>query len=98
LTHHWGYVGATVSAVLFGFSTTLNKIALENASPLVIAGLIYFVGGILLFGIHLSPLHNKMLNLFDTPTKTETTISRKDYRTLLFVILSGSIIAPLMFL
>ncbi len=98
MTHHWGYVGAIASAVLFGVSSTLNKIALENVNPLIIAGMIYFIGGILLFGIHLSPLHKKMLVLFETPTETETKISKKDYRTLAFVILSGSIIAPLLLL
>lgn len=98
MTHHWGYVGAITSAVLFGISSTLNKLALENVNPLVIAGLIYFVGGVLLFGIHLSPLHKKLLKLFETPTETETKISKKDYRTLSFVILCGSIIAPFMLL
>lgn len=98
MTHHWGYVGAFISAILFGVSSTLNKIALENVHPLVVAGMIYFVGGLFLFGIHLSPLHKKLLSLFETPTETETTISMRDYRTLAFVVLSGSIIAPLMLL
>jgi len=79
-------------------SSTLNKIALENVNPLIVAGMIYFVGGVLLFGIHLSPLHIKILALFETSTETETKISKKDYRTLAFVILCGSIIAPLMLL
>lgn len=98
MTHHWGYVGAIASAILFGVSSTLNKIALENVHPLVVAGMIYFVGGLFLFGIHLSPLHKKLLSLFETPTEIETTISVRDYRTLAFVVLSGSIIAPLMLL
>lgn len=98
MTHHWGYVGAFISAILFGVSSTLNKIALENVHPLVVAGMIYFVGGLFLFGIHLSPLQKKLLSLFETPTETETTISMRDYRTLAFVVLSGSIIAPLMLL
>jgi len=98
VTHHWGYVGALVSAVLFGVSSTLNKIALETVNPLIVAGLIYFVGGVLLFTIHLSPLHQKILSLFETPTETETKISKKDYGVLAFVILCGSIIAPFMLL
>lgn len=48
--------------------------------------------------IHLSPLHKRMLKLFETPTQTEVTISKKDYRTLIFVILCGSIIAPFLLL
>jgi len=98
VTHHWGYVGAIVSAGLFGVSSTLNKIALETVNPLIVAGMIYFVGGVFLFGIRLSPLHRRILSLFETPTETETKISKKDYVVLAFVILCGSIIAPFMLL
>jgi len=98
LTHHWGYVGAMLSAILFGISSALNKIALENVDPLIVAGMIYFIGGILLFGIHLSPLHRILLSLFETPTETETRIVRRDFLTLAFVIISGSIIAPYLLL
>jgi len=98
MTRHWGYVGAIVSAVLFGVSSTLNKIALENVNPVVIAGMIYLVGGVLVFGIHLSPFYKKIISLFETPTETETKISKKDFRILALVILSGSIIAPFMLL
>lgn len=97
MTHHWGYVSAVASAVLFGISSTLNKIALENVNPTVAAGLIYLIGGIVLFGIHLSPLCNKLLSLFGT-SGTEPTMARKDLAVLVFVILCGSIIAPLLLL
>lgn len=80
MTHHWGYLGAVASAVLFGMSSALNKVVLENVDPLVVAGLIYFVGGVLLFGIHVSPLHRKILALFETPTKTEAKILKKIMR------------------
>jgi drug/metabolite transporter (DMT)-like permease len=72
--------------------------ALEDVSPLIVAGLIYFIGGVLLLAIHLSPLHRKLLKLFETPTETETTISAKDYRVLAFVILCGSVAAPFLLL
>lgn len=98
MTHHWGYVGAIASAILFGVSSTLNKISLENVNPLTVAGIIYFVGGVLLFAIHLSPLHRRILSFFETPTETETKISKKDYRILAFITLCGSIFAPLMLL
>ncbi|MDH5779245.1 MAG: DMT family transporter [Candidatus Bathyarchaeota archaeon] len=98
MTHHWGYMAAIGSAVLFGMSSALNKIALENVHPLIVAGMIYFLGGILLFGIHLSPLHSRIIYLFETPTETESKITQKDYRILVFVIICGSVIAPLMLL
>jgi drug/metabolite transporter (DMT)-like permease len=97
MSHHWGYVAAVVSAILFGVSSTLNKIALENVNPTVIAGMIYFVAGVFLFAVHLSPLCKKILSKLDS-SETETKITNKDYKTLAFVIICGSIIAPLLLL
>jgi drug/metabolite transporter (DMT)-like permease len=90
-------VSAVASALLFGTSSTLNKIALENVHPTVVAGMIYFVGGVFLFGIHFSPLSKKILSLFESP-EIEPKIMAKDFRTLAFVILCGSVIAPLLLL
>ena len=97
MSHHWGYVAAVVSAILFGVSSTLNKIALENVNPTVIAGMIYFVAGVFLFAVHLSPLCTKILTTLDT-SETETKITKRDFRVLAFVVLCGSTIAPLLFL
>ena len=91
-------MGALVSAVLFGLSSTLNKITLNNVNPIIVAGMIYFVGGILLFLLHASPLHKKLLAIFETKTETEHEISKKDYKTLGLVILFGSVMAPLLLL
>jgi drug/metabolite transporter (DMT)-like permease len=97
LTHHWGYVSAVASALLFGTSSTLNKIALENVHPTLVAGMIYFVGGVFLFGIHFSPLSKKILALFESP-EIEPKVTTKDFRILAFVILCGSVVAPLLLL
>jgi len=97
MTHHWGYVSAVVSAVLFGINSTLNKITLQNVHPTVVAGMIYFIGGVFLLGIHASPLCKRILALFETP-ESETKIASRDFRILAFVILCGSIIAPLLLL
>lgn len=90
-------MSAVVSAVLFGVSSTLNKLALETVNPTVIAGTIYFVAGIFLFIIHLSPLCKKILAPLGT-AETETKITTNDYKTLTLVILCGSIAAPLLLL
>ena len=79
MTHHWGYLGAITSAVLFGMSSTFNKLALANVSPLVVAGMIYFIGGVVLFVLRLSPLNERILKLLETPTQTEDKITRGDY-------------------
>jgi len=59
-------MSAAASALLFGISSTLNKIALEDVYPTVVAGMIYFLGGVFLFGIHFSPLSKKILALFES--------------------------------
>jgi drug/metabolite transporter (DMT)-like permease len=82
---------------LFGVSSTLNKIALENVHPTVIAGMIYFIGGLFLSGIHFSPLSKKILALFESP-EIESKITMKDLGVLALVISCGSIIAPLLLL
>ncbi len=97
VSHHWGYVAAIVSAILFGLSSTLNKLALNNVNPTVVAGLIYFVAGILLFAIRYSPLCKIILNKFDS-CGTEQKITRRDYKILAAVIICGSIVAPLLLL
>jgi drug/metabolite transporter (DMT)-like permease len=97
MSHHWGYVAVVVSAILFGVSSTLNKIALENVNPTVVAGLIYFVAGVFLFVLHLSPFCSKILAKLDTP-ETEAKMTKRDFRTLAFVIVCGSIVAPLLLL
>lgn len=98
MSHHWGYVGAVTAAVLFGISTTLNKIVLSDVHPMVIAGLIYSIAGIVLFAVRCSPLRERILSVLKTPTRTEESISGKDYRVLAFVVISGALIAPLLFM
>jgi len=98
LTHHWGYVGAFSAAVLFGLSSTLNKMALAEVHPLIVAGLIYFIAGVFLFLVRLSPLHGRLLALLETPTKTEPTMVGKDYTVLAIVMISGAVLAPLLFI
>ncbi|HRR54060.1 MAG TPA: DMT family transporter [Candidatus Methanomethylicus sp.] len=96
MTHHWGYLGATAAAMLFGISSTFNKIALASVPPLLIAGMIYAIGGILLLAFRISPLNELIINLLATPTQTEGRITGNDYRVLAFIIMCGSILAPIL--
>jgi len=50
-----------------------------------------------LFGIHFSPLSKKILALFESP-EIEPKIIAKDFRILAFVIVCGSVVAPLLLL
>jgi len=97
MTHHWGYVGAVCAAILFGLSSTLNKIALVEVHPLIVAGLIYFIAGVFLFVVRLSPLHKRILSLLETPTQTEPAMIGKDYVVLGLVTFSGAVVAPLLY-
>lgn len=98
MTHHWGYVGAISSALLFGMGATLNKIVLAQVHPTVVAGFIYLFAGISLSLVRLSTLRNRIMPLLKTPTKTEAKINMKDFVILGMVVLSGSTIAPFLFL
>jgi len=98
MTHHWGYVGAICAAVLFGLGSTFNKIALAHVHPLIVAGLIYFIGGVFLLLVRLSPLHSKVLALLETPTKTEPAMVGKDYIVLGLVTIAGAVTAPFLFI
>jgi len=98
MSHHWGYVGAITSALLFGIGATLNKIVLADVHPTVVAGLTYLFAGAALAVIHFSPIRSRVMRLLKTPTKTDQTFCRKDTLILVLVVLSGSTIAPFLFL
>jgi drug/metabolite transporter (DMT)-like permease len=78
-------------------SSTLSKIALQSVDPTVIAGMIYFIGGLLLCAIHLTPLSKKILAMLGT-AGTEERITNKDFGILTLIILCGSVTAPLLLL
>lgn len=62
MEHYWGYVGAIVSALLFGLGTTLNKIVLAEVNPTVAAGLIYLFAGLSLSLIWFTPARHMITN------------------------------------
>lgn len=90
MTRNWGYVSAVASAASFGISSVLNKIALQNVHPTVVAGMIYFIGGVFLLGLRVTPLGGRILSLLET-SGTEREISARDFRILAFAIVCGSI-------
>jgi drug/metabolite transporter (DMT)-like permease len=97
VSRRWGYIAAVVSAFFFGISSTFNKLALTNVNPTVLAGLIYFIGGVVIFAIRVSPLYERIISLFGKEG-TEKRFSKRDYATLAVVIVCGSVLAPFLLL
>ena len=98
MTHHYGYVSAVLAALLFGISSTLNKIALRNVHPIIIAGSIYLTAGIVLMLLRFTPLKDKILERLEFKVKTQEYFSRRDLLLLAFIVLFGSFLAPLSFM
>ncbi|MEM2203893.1 MAG: DMT family transporter [Sulfolobales archaeon] len=98
MAHQWGYIAAISSALLFGLGATLNKIVLADVHPTVVAGAIYVFAGLFLSIVRLSPLSSRLLKILAIPTGIEARMDKKDLGILVLVILSGSTIAPLLYL
>ncbi|WP_042699658.1 DMT family transporter [Thermococcus sp. PK] len=98
MTHHYGYVSAVLAALLFGISSTLNKIALRNVHPMIIAGSIYLTAGIVLMLLRLTPLKDRILERLESSVKAQEGFSRRDLLLLAFIVLFGSFLAPLFFM
>ncbi|NJE26501.1 DMT family transporter [Thermococcus sp. MV5] len=98
MTHHYGYVSAVLAALLFGISSTLNKIALRNVHPVIIAGSIYLTAGVVLMFLRFTPLKDKLLKKLEFKVKTQEFFSRRDLLLLTFIVLFGSFLAPLSFM
>ncbi|NJE09009.1 DMT family transporter [Thermococcus sp. M39] len=98
MTHHYGYVSALLAALLFGISSTLNKIALREVHPMIVAGSIYLTAGIVLMLLRFTPLKDKILERLEFKVKTQEYFSRRDLLLLAFIVLFGSFLAPLSFM
>ncbi|RLF89106.1 EamA family transporter [Thermococci archaeon] len=98
MTHHYGYVSAVLAALLFGISSTLNKIALRNVHPMIIAGSIYLTAGIVLMLLRFTPLKDKIIERLEFKVKTQEFFSRRDLLLLTFIVLFGSFLAPISFM
>jgi drug/metabolite transporter (DMT)-like permease len=94
MSHHWGYVVALCSALLFGVSTTVNKMLLESVSPLTIASLTYVIGGTFLGTVNFLPKKASLVTRFRLPSNTTREPTWKDGMLLLLVALFGGVLAP----
>ena len=88
---HRGILSAFGSALLFGASTPLAKLAVSSADPLLIAGLLYLGSGI---GLAIF----RMIRAGTLTKRTETALSRTDLPWLAGAILAGGVAGPAFFL
>jgi len=77
------------SAALFGISTPLAKLLVENISPLALAGLLYLGAFV---GLSLYSVVGRMVSSENT---TNANLKRKDFPWLAGSVLSGGILAPI---
>ena len=87
LNRHRGILSALGSALLFGASTPLAKLAVSSADPLLIAGLLYLGSGI---GLAIS----RTIRAGPLTKLTETPLSRADLPWLAGATLAGGVIGP----
>ncbi|MBD3339750.1 MAG: EamA family transporter [Candidatus Lokiarchaeota archaeon] len=78
-----GYIMVILSMIFYGISTPINKILLSDLHPLILSGWIYLTSGLLL------SLSFKFNSIYE-PIKV------KDTPKLIIIILTGSILAPLL--
>lgn len=77
-----GYTFAFLSTILFSLSIPFNKILLVNIQPITLSGFLYFFSGLV------------FLPSFKLQKKFEK-IKKKDLKYLIFMILFGAILAPI---
>jgi drug/metabolite transporter (DMT)-like permease len=98
MTLRVGYVAVLASALLTGVGITLNKLALAEVNPTVVAGLTYLFAGVALAIARFSPLNCRLTRKLKGSVKTEAAFCRKDIVVLLLLTAAGSVVAPFLFL
>jgi len=94
----WGYLSLVAVTVLFGIWNPMNKILLQDLDPLALSALIYCIAGIFLFAARYSGINSHLMSIMDSKLEAETFFTRKDYMLIFITAVSGSVIAPLIYL
>ena len=92
----WGYVSVITATVLYGIWNTFSKILLQDLDPLALSALVYCIAGIFLFSVRFSGLNNRLMGILNSKSETETFMPRETI--ILFTAISGSVIAPVIYL
>jgi drug/metabolite transporter (DMT)-like permease len=98
MSKKWGYLSVIAATLLFGIWNTFNKILLQDLDPIALSAIVYCIAGAFLFTIRFSPINNRIMSFLDADCSAETHISRRDYMILIVTAVSGSVIAPIIYL
>lgn len=93
-----GYLCLVAVTVLFGIWNPMNKILLQDLDPIALSALIYSIAGIFLFLVRYSGINNHLMSIMDSNLEAETIFKTKDYMLIFVTAVSGSVIAPLVYL
>jgi len=91
MNRHPGILSALAAALLFGASTPLAKLALSDANPLLVAGLLYLFSGVGLAAL-------RAVLAAAGRMRAETPLSKADLPWLAGAILAGGVAAPALLL
>jgi len=94
MSHHWGYVGVLCSAILFGVSTTVNKMLLQSVSPLMIASVTYIVAGLFLGTMNFLPGKANLASSLKLPSSRTSDPTWRDGILLVLTALIGGVFGP----
>jgi drug/metabolite transporter (DMT)-like permease len=94
----WGYFSVISATLLYGIWNTFSKILLQDLDPLALSALVYCIAGIFLFSVRFSGLNNRLMGILDSKDEAETFMTKRDYVVIIFTAISGSVIAPLIYL
>ncbi|MBI2572252.1 DMT family transporter [Candidatus Woesearchaeota archaeon] len=99
MLHIKGYTFALLAAILFGVSTTLNKLILVDVHPIVAAGIMYLSAGILLFSLRfLVPTYIlKKIQLIHSEQNISF-LTGKDWLYIFIMALMGAVVGMSLFL
>ncbi len=99
MTHHWGYLAAGLSAIIYSISYALNKLLLIDIEPLLLAGILYLASGLYLLILRLFParLTRPLYNFLGLERAKFPSLKRKSLPALLATVFLGAFMAPISF-
>lgn len=99
MTHHWSYLAAGLSAIIYSISYALNKLLLVEIEPLLLAGILYLALGLYLLILRVFParLARPLYSFLGLERAKFPSLKRKSLPALLVTVFFGAFMAPISF-